>query len=444
MQNGYLRIFQYRLGRTRIILTALGILLFADSNAFAADKVALVIGNSTYIHAGRLANPANDASAIGQLLDAAGFEVDIRNDLNWKGMRKAILEFSGRTRNADVAVVFYAGHGMEVDDRNYLIPTDAELKTDQDIQYEAIPLTHILDVVQSARQLRMVILDACRDNPFVEKMTRSVASRGWGRGLARVDATANTLIAFAARAGATAADNDGEHSPFTNALLKHITVPGRDVGMAFRMVRDDVLANTHLQQEPYLSMSLGGAEIALVPAEKPAAAAAPAVSPNDEARRDFDYAMKIGTKEAWDAFLTAHPTGFYANLAHGERAKRMTTTAPGAAAPPSAARVAPPAAIPAPAAATPDQKHGQKTASRHEPEIRVRSLRSQDEKSVARKKEQDEKSVARKKEKAARSSGRSDGSGACAYVRRAVRAGTAAGLDNGHGLIAFGRSLCGG
>ena len=202
--------------RTRIILTALGILLIAGTNGFAADKVALVIGNSTYSYAARLSNPANDASAVGQLLDAAGFQVDIRNDLDWKGMRRAILEFSGRTSDADVAVVFYAGHGMEVDDRNYLIPTDAELKTDQDIQYEAIPLAHILDVVQSARQLRVEILDACRDNPFAAKMTRSVASRNWGRGLARVDATANTLIAFAARAGATAADNDGEHSPFTN------------------------------------------------------------------------------------------------------------------------------------------------------------------------------------------------------------------------------------
>src|SRR5262249_25897037 len=153
------------------------------------------------------------------------------------------------------------------------------------------------------RQLRMVILDACRDNPFVEKMTRSVASRGWGRGLARVDATANTLIAFAARAGATAADNDGEHSPFTNALLKHITVPGRDGGLAFRLVGHGVPPNPHRNREPYLSRSLGGAETARAPAKRPPAAAPPAVSPNDEARRDFDYAMKIGTKEAWDAFL---------------------------------------------------------------------------------------------------------------------------------------------
>jgi Caspase domain len=420
--------------RARIILTALGILLFADVNVFAADKVALVIGNSTYNYAGRLSNPANDASAIGQLLDAAGFQVDIRNDLDWKGMRRAILEFSGRTRDADVAVVFYAGHGMEVDDHNYLIPTDAELKTDQDIQYEAIPLTHVLDVVQSARRLRVVILDACRDNPFIAKMTRSVASRNWGRGLARVDATANTLIAFAARAGATAADNDGEHSPFTNALIKHLTVPGRDVGMAFRMVRDEVLASTRQQQEPYLSMSLGGAEIALVEAEKQAGVALPIISPNDEARRDFDYAVKVGTKEAWEAFLAAHPTGFYANLGHGELAKRLTTAAQGKVAPPSAAE-------PALAKAARDQKQDPQTASRHEPEIRTRSLtRHETEKPAVQKKE---KPAVQKKERAVRSSSRSGGGGACGYVRRAVRAGTAAGLDNGHGLIAFGRSICG-
>jgi hypothetical protein len=412
--------------RSRILLFVLGVGLIAVSNAFAADKVALVIGNSTYDHAAPLDNPANDASAIGQLLDAAGFEVDIQTDLNWKGMRRAILEFSERTRNANVAVVFYAGHGMEVDDRNYLIPTDAELKTDQDIQYEAIPLAHILDVVESARQLRVVILDACRDNPFVAKMTRSVASRAWGRGLARVEAAANTLIAFAARAGATAADNDGDHSPFTNALLKHLTVPGRDVGMAFRMVRDDVLASTHQQQEPYLSMSLGGAEVTLVPVEKPAAVALPIISPNDEARRDFDYAMKIGTTQAWDAFLAAHPTGFYANLAYGERAKRLTA-APNAVGPVplAAVRLAP---APPAAAAPPKQK----TASRAEPEIRTRSLTRHDS----------EKPAARKKERSTRSNGRS--SSGCGYVRLAVRAGTAAGLDNGHGLIAFGRSLCGG
>jgi hypothetical protein len=273
-----------------------------------------------------------------------------------------------------------------------------------------------------------VILDACRDNPFVAKMIRSVASRSVGpRGLARVEPTANTLIAFAAKAGSTAADSDGEHSPFTNALLKHLTAPGRDVGMAFRMVRDEVLASTRERQEPYVYGSLGGAEVALVPAEKPpAAAAATAVSPNDEARRDFDYAMKIGTKEAWDAFLTAHPTGFYANLAHGARAKLLTAAAPGAVVPANAAPV-----LPAPAAAAPPE---QKTASRHTPETRTRSLTRHDS----------EKPAGRKKERSTRSSGRSGGGSGCGYIRRAVRAGTAAGLDNGVGLIAYGRSLCGG
>jgi hypothetical protein len=168
--------------------------------------------------------------------------------------------------------------------------------------------------------------------------------------------------------------------------------------------------------------------------------ALPVISPNDEARRDFDYAMKIGTKEAWDAFLAAHPTGFYANLGHGERAKRLTAAAPGTVAPPSAAQRTP-------AEIARDPKLDQKTALRHEPDTRTRSLTPRHEPEIGTRSltpHDTEKPAARKKERATRSGSRSGGGGACGYVRRAVRAGTAAGLDNGVGLIAFGRSICGG
>jgi hypothetical protein len=270
-------------------------------------------------------------------------------------------------------------------------------------------------------------------------MKRTLASRSSGRGLARPEpTTSDTLIAYAAKAGSTASDSDGDHSPFTKALLKHLASPGLDVRIALGFVRDEVLASTGAKQEPFVYGSLGGATITLVPAEStPAVASAPAMNPSGEAWRDYEHALKIGTKEVWDIFLATHPTGFYANLAHAQRAK-LLTAAPGPGGPVPLAAVGPASAPPA-AAAPPKQK----TASRPEPETRSRSLTGHDsEKPAARKK--DEAPAARKKERSTQSSGRSGGGGACGYVRRAVRAGTAAGLDNGHGLIAFGRSLCGG
>jgi len=426
--------------RTRILLTVLGTLLLGNSNARAADeRVALVIGNSTYSHAAALANPANDANAVSMMLDAAGFKVDMRNNLPNQEMRRAIREFSVKAAKADVAVVFYAGHGMEVDGNNYLIPIDAVLATDLDAEDEAISLDRIMRMVEPAKRFRLVILDACRDNPFVTTMKRTLASRSIGRGLARPEpTTSDTLIAYAAKAGSTASDSDGDHSPFTNALLKHLATPGLDLRIALGFVRDEVLARTGAKQEPFVYGSLGGATIALVPTETtPAVASAPVMNPNGEAWRDYEHALKIGTQEVWDMFLATHPTGFYANLAHAQRAK-LLTTAPGPAGRVPLAEVGPPSAPPA-VAAPPKQK----TASRSEPETSSRSLtRHGSEKPAARKK--DEKPAARTKERPTRSSARSGGSGACAYVRRAVRTGTAAGLDNGHGLIAFGRSLCGG
>ncbi|SCB54497.1 Uncharacterized protein, contains caspase domain [Bradyrhizobium shewense] len=286
--------------------------------AQAEKRVALVIGNSAYKSVPKLANPASDAGLIGGMLRKAGFDtVDVRQDLNASEMRKALREFGGRTRDADVAVIYYAGHGMEVDGTNYLIPTDAALEADTDVYDEALPIDRVLVSIEPAKQLRLVILDACRDNPFAKTMKRTVASRAIGRGLAKVEPTSpNTMIAFAAKAGSTASDGDSRNSPFATALADHLPKPGLDLRKAFGFVRDDVLRSTANKQEPFVYGSLGGDDVPLVPA-KPAATG-PQANPQSELRRDYELALQLATRDGWEAFLAQYPDGFYANLAKGQ------------------------------------------------------------------------------------------------------------------------------
>jgi hypothetical protein len=205
-----------------------------------------------------------------------------------------------------------------VDGVNYLIPTDAVLDRDRDIYDEGLPLERVLISVEPAKKLRLVILDACRDNPFMKTMKRTLASRAIGRGLAKVEPTSpNTLIAFASKAGSTASDGDGKNSPFTSALVNHVTKPGLDLRKAFGYVRDDVLKSTNNRQEPYLYGSLGGDDLSLVPA-KPAATTGPQADPQSAVRRDYELALQVGDRGAWEAFLQTYPDGFYANLAKGQ------------------------------------------------------------------------------------------------------------------------------
>lgn len=228
-------------------------------------RVALVIGNSDYKSSTRLPNTGNDADKIGALLKSAGFDVvDIRHDLTIAEMRRALSEFSVTTRDADIAVVFFAGHGMEVDGSNYLLPIDAKLEREFDVEDETVTLDRILRAVEPARRLRVVMLDACRVNPYLRTMQRTAATREIGRGLARIEPTvSDMLVAFAAKAGSVAQDGNGENSPFTMSLAHYITVPGLDIGMALRRVRDEVMKKTGGQQEPFIYGSLGGSEVPL-------------------------------------------------------------------------------------------------------------------------------------------------------------------------------------
>jgi len=302
----------------RLILAAAALLLLVCQPAFAEKRVALVLGNSAYQNVAPLANPINDAAVMAATLKDAGFDVvDSRHDLVAAETRRALRDFADRARDADIAVVYYAGHGIEVDGANYLVPVDARLERDTDVYDEALSLDRILIAIEPAKKLRLVILDACRDNPFTKTMKRTVASRAIGQGLAKVEPSSpNMLIAYSAKAGSTAADGDGNNSPFTTALSKYLTTPGLDVRRAFGYVRDDVLRSTGNRQEPFVYGSLGGEDVALVPAPKAApAAAVPAPNPQAEARRDYELALQVGNRSALSAFLAQYPDGFYASLA---------------------------------------------------------------------------------------------------------------------------------
>src|SRR4051812_20640899 len=294
----------------------------ASQAAFAGKRVAFVVGNSNYQNVVALTNPANDATAITEMFRKAAFDVvESRRDLKNSEMRRALRGFTQKARDADIAVIYYAGHGIEVDGTNYLIPVDAALERDTDAYDEAIALDRILQAIEPAKQLRLVILDACRDNPFAKSMKRTVASRSLGRGLAGVEPSKpNTLIAFAAKGGSTASDGDSRNSPFTTALLKHLVEPGLELGKAFRLVRDDVMNATANKQEPFVYGSLGGNDVSLVPAPAVAPAAGSA-NPNADLRRDYELAERVGTKEAWDSFILANPSGFYTDLAKAQRNK---------------------------------------------------------------------------------------------------------------------------
>lgn len=288
------------------------------TQAAAEKRVALVFGNSKYQHVPNLLNPASDARAVRLLLENAGFDVvQQQGDVGVSDMRRAVRDFTEQTRDADIAVIYYAGHGIEVNGVNYLVPVDASLRRDIDVEDETVSLDRLLQVLEPAKRLRLVILDACRDNPFAKSMTRTLASRSVGRGLARVEpVTSDTLIAFAARAGSTAADGTGVHSPFTGALLKHMVTPGLDVRLAFGRVRDEVLAKTGNKQEPFVYGSLGGTTVTLAALSKDDRLDQPAAGdPDASAARDYEAAAKIGTKEAWEVFLAKYPVGFFSNLA---------------------------------------------------------------------------------------------------------------------------------
>lgn len=224
-------------------------------------RIALVIGIGAYQNAPVLANPVNDARAVGDTLRRLNFEVDEVYDPDGRRLNRAVREFGIKAQRADAAIVYYAGHGVQVGRENYLLPADARLERERDLLYEAMPLDLVLGEASQARKIGIVLLDACRNNPFVDRMSRAMTIAGRGPaspGLARVDnVPRNTMVVLATKADQIAEDGGGAHSPFAEALLEHFQIPGLELSLFFRSVRDTVLRTTGNRQEPFIFSSLG-------------------------------------------------------------------------------------------------------------------------------------------------------------------------------------------
>jgi hypothetical protein len=277
------------------------------------ERVALVIGNSAYEHAETLKNPVNDAELIREGLKEAGFDnVSKEIDLKYEAMRAAIIRFADAAKRADMAIIYYAGHGVEVNGKNYLIPIDASLSDESDVHLKTTPLDHLLAAAGRARHLRLIILDACRDNPF-RNMMHSQSMRGLSRGLAN-EAGDNVLVAYAAKAGDLAYDGDGVNSPYAIALRERLPTPDLEINKVFGYVRDDVVAKTKNSQHPYTYGSMGGQDIYLVPNKH-----GMPVKQVDEKTLEHNKWVEIGKRESRgilklesvEVFINRFPTGEY-------------------------------------------------------------------------------------------------------------------------------------
>jgi len=289
-----------------------------------------VIGNSEYAHAAPLANPVNDATDVGTALDRLGFDVTRLTDTDEAALEDGLRDFGRAAAGAEVAVVFYAGHGIEVDGRNHLVPVDARLGVVDDVDYETVPLRLVERAVSRVSGFSLVILDACRDNPFA--LAGSGQGRSVGRGLARVEPPGDTMIAYAAREGQVAADGvgTGRNSPFTEELLAHLETPGLRVIDLFGKVKEAVRTSSGGRQEPviYGIPPVGGVYLARSPAVRPdpplpsvpdtgggTGTEGPDAAQAVAARAYYEAAERIGTVEAFDAFIRRFPQSDYSDLA---------------------------------------------------------------------------------------------------------------------------------
>lgn len=220
--------------------------------AAAEQRVALVIGNDAYPSA-PLRNPVNDARAVAKTLNQLGFNVLLKTNLSQKSMIEALREYSARLKEGDVALFYYSGHGMQVRGRNFLIPVDADIRSEDEVPYLSLDVSQILDKLEVARsRVNIVILDACRNNPFIRTF------RSGRVGLAQMDAPGGTLIAFSTAPGSEARDGDSEYGTYTRHLLAQFPIPGLPIEVMFRRVREGVRAETENRQTPWEQSSLTG------------------------------------------------------------------------------------------------------------------------------------------------------------------------------------------
>lgn len=343
------------LAMSRILVLVVAALLLAAPAA--AQRVALVIGNGAYAAAPRLPNPTNDARGVAASLGRLGFRVDLVVDAGRARMEEALRRFARASEGAEIALLFFAGHGLQIRGENWLVPTDARLADARDAEFELIGLDMAMRQMEGARA-RVLIVDACRDNPLASRMRGLGGTRSLGRGLASVEARdVGTLIAFSTAPGTVAADGSGPNSPFTAALLQHLETPGAELQAIMRRVRQSVVAATGGRQVPWDNSSLSE-EIVLRPAAPSAPAAPPPVaalpaapSPARGTSAAADVAFwesvrDTGSAEELRAYLAQFPNGQFAGLARLrlERLEGRGARQAGAAAVPAAPAPAPPPA----------------------------------------------------------------------------------------------------
>jgi uncharacterized caspase-like protein len=322
--------------------------LFLVVRAEAAERVALIFGNSDYQNAPRLANPANDASDVAAAFERLGFQVKLIKNGTFDVMRRGLLDFAQQAQGADIAVLYFAGHGLEIRDENWLIPVDAELRMDVSASQEAVGLGSIMPIVSKARKLGLVILDACRDNPFGRQMQASQTGRALAsRGLLPIEPPNSVLVAFAAKHGTVADDGFGRNSPFTTALLHNLEVPGLEINYLFRNVHDEVFGATGQRQEPYVYGTLSREPIYL----KAPAQAAPSLE--SEAAQTWDAVKGSNSPDVLNKFIERYGTTVHGALAR-ERLAAIVENPPAAAKPETRqAALSPPAPVLAPQTSSP-------------------------------------------------------------------------------------------
>ncbi len=272
----------------RILGLALLVAAGLAGAAQAEGRVALVVGNSAYEHIATLRNPRNDAGDLTAKLEGLGFQVFGGTDLDRRALVSALIQFGRAAEKAEVALFFYAGHGLQVNGQNYLVPVDAVVEFESEIDLSLVSLSGVMQQLERGSRTNIVFLDACRDNPFAKQLARSSnrSAMSLNKGLGRVQSGSGTFIAFATQPDAVAADGTGRNSPFTTALLSHIATPGQSISDMMIEVRNDVIASTDGQQVPWDSSSLTG-RFAFVPgaaAETAPRQAAPAADGEEPPR----------------------------------------------------------------------------------------------------------------------------------------------------------------
>jgi hypothetical protein len=328
---------------------------FLVARAEAAERVALIFGNSDYQNAPRLANPANDASDVAAAFERLGFSVKLIKNGTFDVMRRGLLDFAQQAQGADIAVLFFAGHGLEIRDENWLIPVDAELRMDVSASQEAVGLRSVMPIVSKARKLGLVILDACRDNPFGRQMQMSRPGRALApRGLVPIEPPSSVLVAFAAKHGTTADDGFGRNSPYTTALLHNLELPGLEINYLFRNVHDEVYSATEQRQEPYVYGTLSREPIYF----KAPAQGDPSLE--SEAAQTWDAVKDSSSPDVLNKFIERYGTTIHGALAR-ERLAAIVGNPPAsakpdtrqAALPATPAALSPPAPAPAPQTSSP-------------------------------------------------------------------------------------------